>query len=414
MAIRPVRSLCLAFAVSLLGLAPRAQAADLDFIMSLFQGPLADGLNGAEEVVISDDGLFAYVASEDQVGPMGETGAIGIFDLDEVAETIAPNDVVVADGARALALSPGPNNEHLYVAANTTNQILWFTRDAGTGQLSNPGSITATGSNGLMEAWSVAVSADGLHVYVAGRADHSLAVFDRMGDGSLSFVEVFTNAGNGMETPVEVRLTPDDAQVLVGSASVADDGNLGVAFDRAMGDPLVTPPVTIPAVLPGRGVSKAIAVSPDGTSVYFGSQTATSTNPSISVLDRDPMTNALTNNDIIDDPDLATVVSLAVNPTGTALLAAADSADRINAYVRGSDGSLTFADAELDAPAIPLEGVTSVAITQSGDYTISVAKAGDDGMALFAPEPAAGALGLALLAALGILARRSAEGETPS
>ena len=159
MATRLARFLCLAIAVVVLGVAPRAQAAELDFIMALFQGPLADGLNGAEEVVVSDDGLFAYVASEDQVGPMGETGAIGIFDVDEVAETIAPNNVVVADGARAVALSPGPNNEHLYVAANTTNRILWFTRDAVTGQLSNPGSITATGSNGLMEAWSVAVSA---------------------------------------------------------------------------------------------------------------------------------------------------------------------------------------------------------------------------------------------------------------
>ncbi len=396
----------LTLALALIALPLSGRAADLTFLMSLFQlNPAIDGLNGAEEVVITADGRFAYVASDSHIGQMGESGGIAIFDVDEDGGTIAYNSVVDVDGARALALSPGPTNQHLYVAAETTDQILWFTRDAQTGLLTPGGSITGDVTIGLDQAWSVAVSADGLHVYVVGLADNSLAVFDRAGDGSLTHAPPTYFDAIGMPNPFEVRLTPDDGQVLV--ATQGDDANLGVAFDRIMGNPLVTPPTPVPAPLPGRGVSKSIAVSPDNSSVYFGAQTATSQNPSIAAFDRDPVLNTLTASTLVDDPNLSTVVSLEVSPDGRSVIAAADISDRLLTYTRAPDGTLTFFESILDGFAVPLDGATSVAITESGDFTISVAKGGtDDAIALYAPEPGAAALTLAAWGALAVRARR--------
>lgn len=398
----------------LIGLPTRA--ADIEPLQVL-RSPGVDGLEGAEEVVVSDDGAFIYVAAGDQDG-------VGIFTLDEGTGTIAPDSVAVVAEAMDIALSPDAMNQNLYVASlQDLGKVLYYDRNPVTGALSNERSITNSASVGMMNAWSVAVSHDGMHVYVVGLADDSIAAFSRdLATGDLTHAETFFDLTDaGMDNPFEVEISPDDTQVIV--ASQGDDTVVGLAFDRSALDPLSTPGDPIPVPVAGRGSSKTLAFSPDGSSVYFGVQTSASGSPAIASYDRDPMTNVLTASGLEDDPELSTVVSLAVSPNGQSLIAAADTSDSLLTYTRAANGAITFFEQIDHLTLIPgagglgvgLDGTTSVAITASGNHAVAVAKIGNDAINLFSlPEPSGALLSAAALGALGSLRRRRGRSGTLS
>src|SRR5204863_355693 len=102
------------------------------------------------------------------------------------------------------------------------------------------------GVNGLDGAEGVAVSPDGADVYVAGRNDNALAVFAReVGTGALTFVEMERNGIAGVAG-------------LGGAKSDAVTG--GLTYVERLRDGI--------AGIDGLHNAAAVAVSPDGQSVY--------------------------------------------------------------------------------------------------------------------------------------------------
>jgi DNA-binding beta-propeller fold protein YncE len=218
-------------------------------ISDLGGGGCTDGtaLDGVSAVAVSHDGRNVYTAA---VGP---SSAVAVFDRDLATGVLtqkAGTDGCVSDsgtsgsctngtallGARALALSLDGRN--VYVAAEVSNAVAVFDRDPTNGELTQQAGtdacVSEDGTGGLcrdgvalQDPQGVAVSADGLTVYVASRDSDAVAVLGRSrATGELSLK--IGNSGCNSET---------------GTGGACRDG---VALDGANG----------------------VVVSPDGRSVY--------------------------------------------------------------------------------------------------------------------------------------------------
>ena len=148
--------------------------------------------------------------------------------------------------------------EIAYVAALNSDAIAVFTRDTGTGALTQKpdpgGCISEDGSGGCTDAKAihfiggVKVSPDGENVYAFSRTDYTVAAFDRAANGTLT-------------------------QKAGAAACISQTGSSGACVD-------------------GIGLANPVSllVSPDGKNVYVPSQNSRG----IAILDRDPATGALT------------------------------------------------------------------------------------------------------------------------
>ena len=256
-------------------------------------------LQGARSVAVSPNGTSVYVASS-------ESGTISHF-FAAPAGQISYDGCVSSDGSGgACAAAPGapltdagsvavsPDSKSVYVVGQ--NSIIHFFAAAG-GQLTYDGCISNDGSGGacvdapgtpLVVANSVAVSPDGKSVYVTSSLSGTITHFFAAAGGQLSYDGCVSDDGsNGAcaaarGTPLfgatALAVSPDGKSVYVvanaGSGStvshffaaaggqltydgcVSNDGS-GGACAAAQGNPLQ-----------GAG---AVAVSPDGKSVYVTS-----------------------------------------------------------------------------------------------------------------------------------------------
>jgi DNA-binding beta-propeller fold protein YncE len=249
-------------------------------------------------------------------------------------------------GSHAVAVSPDGRN--VYVAAANADAIVVFTRDARTGALTQPdgaaGCIALGGADGCASATtldgpnSVVVSPDGATVYATARDSNAIVAFAR--DASTG---ALTQAG-----------------------CVATGG----------GD-----------CAPGRGLrgADAVAVSPDGTSVYVGAFDGNA----VASFTRDPATGALTQTGCLAtettegctyDMLLGGVEGITVSPDGSSVYAAAALASTIVGYNRAADGTLTpngcvtASGAPGCGPARSMGGPNAVVVSPDGAtlYTTSV------------------------------------------
>lgn len=151
---------------------------------------MADGLNGAIDVVVSPQNDFVYVAGY-------ADDAIAVFALNQGAGTLSFQAAVHTglNGPRNLALSP--NGQYLAAASYVNDSVVLFERDAATGLLSYSDSqwdgmldpTSGTTVDGLNGAWDVAFSYDGSLVYVASYLDDAVSVFHLDApSGTLSYV----------------------------------------------------------------------------------------------------------------------------------------------------------------------------------------------------------------------------------
>ena len=266
---------------SILVLEPADSPGDLlDFVQIVEDGQLGvQGLLGPRDLVFSPDGAFLYAASSG-------SNAIAVFEVDDEDGTLTFVEFL-QDGAGGVdglqfveSLAMSTDGEHLYAASSGDQAVAVFERDGADGTLIFLQFLVDGGTDAdlnpldlLGEANRVAVAEDGAHVYVGARGDNAVTVFERAGNGELTFVESLVEGGtDSLSTPLEglvdvtdILITKDNAHVYVSSS----DGTI-VSFDRNA----VTGALTLFAVqasgTEGTGYedARALAKSFNGANVY--------------------------------------------------------------------------------------------------------------------------------------------------
>lgn len=292
-----------------------------------------------------------------------EVEADGDVLAEEIPQACGQPNVTAVDGltgARAVALSP--DGLDLYVAGATDDGLAVFRRDLRNGSLAfvqatrdgdavRDGACSVTGSvDGLDQASGVAVSPDGAHVYATGAADDAIAAFGR-----------------------------DDATGRISFLGLLRDGVLGVN---------------------GLGNVRGLAISPDGAHVY----TASPSDNGVGVFARDAGSGLLEFLALRFDgqPEgpltldgLAGAVAVAVSPDGEHVyVAGAGEGGGVAVFARNAGtGLLTFVEAEKDGSngVDGLGGASALAVSDDGRH-VYVAGASDGGVAVFRRDAATGAL----------------------
>src|SRR5262249_52350256 len=131
------------------------------------------------------------------------------------------------------------------------------------------------GVDGLRDAQTVHLSPDGLFVYVAGRLDNAIAVFSRDPvSGQVTFVQVVRDGSAGVTGLMGVKdviITPEGTHAY----AAGHDDNAVVSFTR---DPATGRLTFLQKLTEGVGgvvglaEVRALAVSPDGTTIYAASK----------------------------------------------------------------------------------------------------------------------------------------------
>ncbi len=261
------------------------------------------GLARARSVALSPDDRFLYVAS----GGSMTTGSNGVVTLLRNGTTGALTwlGCVTANGGDGRVGSEGacvhgdallgaadivisPDGGTAYVAAAGAGGLAWFARDAASGALTPAGCVKdfprgdrCGHAPHLSGATSVAVSPDGLDVYVASPVTASVHALRRAA-GTTAPVPVQCLAETGLDGACEpaaglqevsdIAVSPDGRAVYAAGGSGAvtafsRDAATGRLTER--GCLLANPPRPGPCEhATGIGGAAGVAVSPDGRDVY--------------------------------------------------------------------------------------------------------------------------------------------------
>jgi 6-phosphogluconolactonase (cycloisomerase 2 family) len=204
-------------------------------------GSCADGraLAGAGDMTVTPDGANVYVASlgSDAVAVFSRDATTGALTqlagtagcVSETGTGGACADGTALDRSRSVVVSP--NGTSVYVAAEISDAVAAFSRDAATGAITQlagtAGCVSETGTGGacadgtaLDGARSVAVSPDGKSGYAASFYSSAVSVFSRNGTtGAL------TQLGGSPPPPLEptLSLSLRDAATIGGVAAANED-----------------------------------------------------------------------------------------------------------------------------------------------------------------------------------------------
>lgn len=322
----------------------------------------ARGLRGAFSIAISPDGRNLYVAALRGVATFARDPTTG--ELTQLAGLLGCVNQDGREGcargpalANAAALEVSPDGRNVYVAAVVSNAVAVFARDQGTGAISQLAGADACVSQGGTEgcapgralggAFSVDVSPDGRHAYVAALNSNAVAVLRRNpGDGALKQpggTDACTSlggtegcaGGRGLEAPNDVAVSGDGRDVYV--ASSGSGAVVALARDPVGGNLLQAAGVLgctsqqgTEGCSTGRALGGAfsIAMSPDDDNAYAVSSSA------VIAFFRNRRTGSLTQ---FPDPEICTSQGGTENcGTGRALRepsAVALSPDGDNVYV---------------------------------------------------------------------------------
>ncbi len=307
-----------------------------------------DGLDRVYRSVVSPDGRHLYSAAydEDAISVFERNAATGDLTYLETHHD-GQAGVDGLDGARDVSISA--DGKILYVAGYFDAALAVFARNLATGRLTFVQAVRdgQGGVEGLYTANSVAVSPDGKHVYAAGPEGDTVAVFGRdETSGQLSFVEVLRDGqdgADGLNGAYSIKVSPDGGHVYV--ASYAEDA-LGVyARDSASGRlTLVEVLRDSAAGVDGLDRVRRVAVSPDGLNVY----TAAFDDDGLGVFARDPGTGGLTFLEAFHDGQdgvdgLDNTWHLTVSPDGNHVYAVGNTEEVIAVFSRDSlTGRLAF------------------------------------------------------------------------
>jgi len=279
-------------------------------VLSFVQNQTSPALLGASALQLSADDRHLYVAGgvANAIAAYQRDTGTGALTLMEVESNNNddPNDagamVVALDRPSAIVISA--DGAQVYVASRFGNSVAIFGRnavaaDVGFGRLSYTTSLRngLQGIVGIAGAYDLVLSPDGAQLYVAGEASNSVVLFDRAGDGSLSWRARWSKGDpgvHGLGGPQSISIAPDGSQVYV--AGFADDSFSIFRRATVASTGVVVGDLSIQqTVFDGEGQVAllngpvAIAASPDDRHIYV----AASTDNAIVVFSRDPNNSTL-------------------------------------------------------------------------------------------------------------------------
>ncbi|MDP6451739.1 MAG: beta-propeller fold lactonase family protein, partial [SAR202 cluster bacterium] len=253
-----------------------------------------DGLGGAMSVTVSPDGNHVYVTGEyqDEMAVFSRNSTTGELTFVEVYKE-GVGGVVGFDGVRSVMVSP--DGKHLYTASHFDDALAVFSRNATSGKLTSVEihKDGVGGVDGLDAARSVTVSPDGKHVYAAGEFENEVAVFSRDSTtGKLTFVEVVRDGVGGVDglsSAYSIAISPGGTHVYVAGryenavAVFNRDSTIGkLTFVEVNKDGV--------GGVDGLDSIRSVTVSPDGYHIYA----AGGYDDAIAVFNRDSTTGRLT------------------------------------------------------------------------------------------------------------------------
>ena len=272
---------------------------------------------------------------------------------------VSASEIPAMTGPQEVAPSADGNHAYAVGGRGVEGWVMAFTRNPVTGALSHLQTLDEVDVPAVNFAGSLAVPADGNHVYVAPRSYAGLSVFARLGDGSLSLVRSYPN---------QPGIDPFDA--------------IQYAYD--------------------------VEASPDGLRLCF------LTAIQVACAVRDPSSGEISNVQAAALDHGGHPGSLAFSPNGKRVFVAAygyqgsgiPPNSALQAY---SIDSVSGALARIDEWLTDVEGAASLALSPDGRHVYLAAYLEDAVLALV-PEPGASASVAAAAAALLALSRRRASG----
>jgi DNA-binding beta-propeller fold protein YncE len=327
----------------------------------------AGAVSQPRSVAVSPDGKSAYVASANAIDVFSRdttTGALTFTScIGQLAGCTTTTPAGAVFGAESVVVSP--DGKSVYAASYNAGAIDVFSRDTTTGALTFTGCIGQLAGCTKVAAvngpFSVALSADGASVYVADNTYQSIDAFSRdTTTGALTF-ESCVGQGAGCTTtvpalavksPVSVAVSPDGASVYAGSNAESGvdvfsrDTTTGeLTFKSCIGTLAGCTPTSPAGAV---GASYAVTVSPDGANVYSGDGGSV-----LSTFSRATGSGALTFTGCVGQlvgcattsppGAVESPVSVTVSPDGASVYVAADGANAVDVFSRStSGGALTF------------------------------------------------------------------------
>jgi 6-phosphogluconolactonase (cycloisomerase 2 family) len=293
-----------------------------------------------------------------------------------------------------------PDGEHVYVTSEIGYNLTVFSRDASSGELEFV-QVLHNGEGGVTNMhgpYSVVVSPDGDHVYVAAKHQDAVVVFSRNGStGELTYVENLKDGVGGVDGLNSVHcvtISPDGKHVY--TAGVMDDAVALFSRNSSTGQ-LTFEEVQRDNVggVDGLDAAYSVAVSPDGKHVYGTGLL----DHAVAVFGRNSTTGRLTFVEMVQDgvggvDGLAGVTSVTVSPDGNHVYTAANAESKLGVFSRNATtGELTFVEIQWGSPGgiHGLGNVQSVAVSPDGNHVCS-ASPHDDAVVVFSRNATTGKL----------------------
>lgn len=308
-----------------------------------------DGLRGDSRVALSPDGAHLYVtgAYDQSVAMFARDASAGTLTFRRVYENNVDGEGL--NGAVGLAVSA--DGGYLYVASHHGDALSVFRRNAATGELLFVESHRdgVDGVDGLETAQAVAVSPDGIHVYVLSNLDMKMALFSRVSalvanlsiaksdstdpvaaGGAFDYTLSVTNTGPSVAWGVRVEDTLPAGVSMTDATGTGwtcgEDGGLVVCSRESLDvgtAPLLTLSVTAPlegGAITNEALVGASSSDPDTDDNNASEQTVVTT-ADLAITKTDGVTTA------IPGYDTLTYTIMATNTTGPSAVTGASVSD---------------------------------------------------------------------------------------
>ena len=357
-----------------------------------------DGLNGPFSVYVSPDGNNVYATS-------AYDNAVSIFNRNVSTGKLSYVDVYQDGGTGGsnlnfpIHVTGSHDGDYVYVLAANDNTINTFYRNPVSGTLTLYESKTEgiNGVTGINFPVNLAVSPNDNNIYTASAGSNAITIFNRNVGGYLDFLENKVSGGagvDGLDDPYSIAISPDGKHLYVAS----NDEDAVAIFSRNQTSGKIN---YIDMVVDGidgvNGLFKAssVTVSPDGKNVY-----ATGNNDdAVVVFSRDDVTGELTFIEYFEDDEngvqgLNGARWITVSPDGKNVYAVGYFDDALVTFARDlNTGTLTYINQHKDSQngVDGLKRANTVTISADGLFAYATGYT-DDAVALFSRSPIDGTL----------------------